>query len=64
MQKLAYLGAVMLVVLGIAAGAFHLDAQAKSASDDKAAIQALYNHFNEAFNKQEGRERHYGCLRT
>ena len=52
MQKLAYLGAVMLVLLGIAAGAFHLDAQAKSASDDKAAIQALYNQFNDAFNRR------------
>jgi hypothetical protein len=53
MQKLAYLGAVMLVLLGITVGAFHLDAQAKSAADDKAAIQALYNHFNDAFNKKD-----------
>jgi uncharacterized protein (TIGR02246 family) len=53
MQKIAYLGAVMLVLLTIAAGAFHLDAQAKSATDDKAAIQALYNQFNDAFNKRD-----------
>jgi len=53
MRKLAYLGAVMLVLLAITAGAFHLDAQAKSATDDKAAIQALYNRFNDAFNKRD-----------
>jgi uncharacterized protein (TIGR02246 family) len=53
MQKLAYLTAAILVMLGITAGALHLTAQANSAVDDKAAIQALYNEFNDAFNKKD-----------
>ena len=47
MRKLAYLGAVMLVLLAITAGAFHLEAQAKSATDDKAASKP---HCSEARN--------------
>jgi uncharacterized protein (TIGR02246 family) len=53
MQKLAYLIVAIVVLLGITAGAFHLTAQANSAADDKAAIQALYNEFNDAFNKKD-----------
>jgi ketosteroid isomerase-like protein len=53
MQKFAYLGAEMLVLLALMAGVFHLEAQAKSATDDKAAIQALYSRFNDAFNKKD-----------
>ena len=53
MQKLAYLGTVIMVVLTITAGALHLFAQADSAAQDKAAIQALYNEFNDAFNKKD-----------
>jgi uncharacterized protein (TIGR02246 family) len=52
MQKLVYLGAAILVLLGITAGAFHMSAQAKSA-DDKAAIQALYDEYNDAFQKKD-----------
>ena len=42
-----------MVLLGITAGAFRLTAQANSAAEDKAAIQALYNEFNDAFNKKD-----------
>src|ERR1700680_3592594 len=52
MKKLVYLGAAILILLVVAAGAFHVSAQAKSA-DDKAAIQALYKEFNDAFNKKD-----------
>jgi uncharacterized protein (TIGR02246 family) len=53
MQKLVYLGAAILVLLGITAGAFHMSAQANSDAADKAAIQALYKEFNDAFNKKD-----------
>jgi len=56
MQKLAYLGAAVLVLmgvlLGITAGVLPMSAQASSAGD-KAAIQALYKEFNDAFNKKD-----------
>jgi uncharacterized protein (TIGR02246 family) len=45
--------AVTLILLGIAATAPNLSAQAKLAADDKAAIKALYDEFNEAFNKKD-----------
>jgi ketosteroid isomerase-like protein len=53
MQKLAYWAAAIVVVLVVTAGALHLSAQAKPAMDDKAAIQALYKEFNDAFNKKD-----------
>jgi uncharacterized protein (TIGR02246 family) len=53
MQKLVFLSAAVLVLLGITAGALHLSAQTKAAADDKAAIQALYKEFNDAFNKKD-----------
>ncbi len=52
MKNLVYLGAGILILLVVTAGAFHMSAQAKSA-DDKAAIQALYNEFNDAFQKKD-----------
>ncbi len=53
MQKLFYLAAAILVLLGISAGAFHLSAKANPAADDNAAIKALYDEFNDAFNKKD-----------
>jgi hypothetical protein len=41
MRKLGYLGAAILVLLGITTGNLPATAQAKSAGGDKAAIQAL-----------------------
>lgn len=52
MKKLVYLGVALLVLLGVTAGIFHVTAEAKS-TDDKAAIQALYNEFNDAFQKKD-----------
>ena len=52
MQKLAYSAAMILTLLGITDGALPLSAQAKS-TNDKAAIQALYNEFNNAFIKKD-----------
>jgi len=45
--------AVTLVVLGISGSASQLRAQAKSTADEKAAIEALYKDFNDAFNKKD-----------
>ncbi len=53
MRKPVYLVAAILVLVGVTAGALHLRAQAMSATDEKAAIQALYNNFNDAFNKKD-----------
>jgi len=53
MQKLVYFGAATLLLLSITAGAHHVSAQPNSADADKAAIQALYNEFNDAFNKRD-----------
>jgi len=53
MEKLLRLMAVTLVVLGISGGALRLRAQTKSAADEKAAIEALYKDFNDAFNKKD-----------
>jgi ketosteroid isomerase-like protein len=53
MRKFVYFAAVILVMLGVAAGAIHLRAQANSTADDKAAIQALYNDWNDAFIKKD-----------
>jgi uncharacterized protein (TIGR02246 family) len=53
MQKLVYLAAAILILLGIAPGASHLSAQANSEVDDKAAIKALYDEYNNAFNKKD-----------
>jgi uncharacterized protein (TIGR02246 family) len=53
MQKLVYLGAAIMVLLAITAGTVPLNAQAASAADDKAAIQALYKEFNDGFNKKD-----------
>jgi uncharacterized protein (TIGR02246 family) len=53
MQKLVYFGAAILVLLGVTAGAFHMSAQASSDAADKAAIQALYKEFNDAFTKKD-----------
>lgn len=53
MQKLVYLAAGVLVLLGITAGSPPLNAQAKSATDDKSAIKALYAEWNDAFNKKD-----------
>lgn len=53
MQRFVYLAAVSLVLLGLAPGAHPARAQASSAVDDKAAIKALYDQFNDAFNKRD-----------
>jgi ketosteroid isomerase-like protein len=53
MRKFVYLAAAILVLLCITAGALHLRAQAQSAVDEKAAIQALYNDWNDAFLKKD-----------
>lgn len=52
MQRRISLPAAILAVLGIVAGAVPARAQAGSAAD-KAAIQALYRQFNDAFNKKD-----------
>ena len=60
MRKLIYLGTAVFVplgvllgvLLGITVGAVPMSAQAKSGGD-KVAIQALYNEFNDAFNKKD-----------
>ncbi len=52
MRKPVYLGVAILVLLGITAGTVLATAQAKSGGD-KAAIQALYKEFNDAFNKKD-----------
>jgi uncharacterized protein (TIGR02246 family) len=52
MRKLVYLCAVTVVVLGVTAGAFRVSAKENS-DGDKAAIQALYNDFNDAFQKKD-----------
>ena len=53
MKKLLNLAAAIVVLLGITAGAFHVNAQANSDAADKAAIQALYKEFDDAFNKKD-----------
>ena len=53
MQKLVYWCAAVFALLSLTAGALHVSAQANSAAADKAAIQALYNEFNDAFNKKD-----------
>jgi len=52
MKNPTYLATVILLSLGIAAGAPLLAAQTKS-SDDEAAIKALYDRFNDAFQKKD-----------
>jgi ketosteroid isomerase-like protein len=52
MRKLVYTTTAILVLLVIAASALHLRAQS-TAADDKAAIQALYTDWNNAFMKQD-----------
>ena len=51
MKKLVSLMA--LILFGVSGLALHLRAQAKSAADDKAAIETLYKQFNDAFNKKD-----------
>jgi ketosteroid isomerase-like protein len=53
MQKLIYFAASILVLLGITAGTLPLSAQAKPVADDKAAIKALYDEWNDGFNKKD-----------
>lgn len=53
MRKLIYIAAALVILLGITVGALHLHAQANAAADDKAAIQALYNDYNDAFMKKD-----------
>jgi uncharacterized protein (TIGR02246 family) len=53
MRKPLYVVAAILVLLSATAGALHLRAQAQSAADEKAAIQALYNEWNDAFMKKD-----------
>jgi ketosteroid isomerase-like protein len=53
MRKLIYFAGAIVLLLGITAGALHLRAQTNSAADDKAAIQALYTDFNNAFMKKD-----------
>jgi ketosteroid isomerase-like protein len=52
MRKPVYLFAAILILAGITTGALHLRAQA-GAADDKAAIQALYHDWNDAFMKKD-----------
>jgi ketosteroid isomerase-like protein len=51
MKKSIYLVS-LTILLGISSEALHVHARAKSASD-KAAIEALYKEFNDAFNKKD-----------
>ena len=53
MRKPLHLAVAILVLLSITAGTLPLSAQAKAGADDKAAIQTLYNDFNDAFNKKD-----------
>jgi len=53
MEKLLRLMAVTLVLVGVSGLGSQLRAQAKSTADDKAAIEALYKDFNDAFNKRD-----------
>jgi uncharacterized protein (TIGR02246 family) len=50
MQKRTHWTAAVLVLLAIATGTLPASAQTKS---DEAAIRALYNKFNDAFNKKD-----------
>ena len=51
MKKSSYLVSLLLL-LGISSEALHLHARAQSAGN-KAAIEALYKEFNDAFNKKD-----------
>jgi ketosteroid isomerase-like protein len=53
MRKPLYVVGAILVLVGITIGALRLRAQTNSAADDKAAIQALYNDYNDAFMKKD-----------
>jgi uncharacterized protein (TIGR02246 family) len=53
MKKLVYCAAAILILLGTTVEAPRLSAQANSAAADTAAIKALYNQFNDAFNKKD-----------
>jgi ketosteroid isomerase-like protein len=53
MRKPLYSVGAIMFLLGITAGALHLRAQTNAAADDKAAIQALYNDYNDAFMKKD-----------
>jgi ketosteroid isomerase-like protein len=53
MKKLQYLLASTLLLAGIAAGPVSLRAQAPPATDDKAAIKAIYDQYNVNFEKKD-----------
>ena len=53
MKKVLYLLAGALFVVGVSGEAPRLRAQAKSSADEKAAIEALYDSFNKAFNSKD-----------
>jgi ketosteroid isomerase-like protein len=53
MKKLLHLLALILIGLCASGGVLQLRAQTKSTADDKAAIEALYKNFADAFNRRD-----------
>jgi uncharacterized protein (TIGR02246 family) len=53
MQRLRHFLVFTLMLAGVVAGPARLRAQAAPATDDKAAVKALYDQFDKAFNKKD-----------